>query len=188
MASIVWAAYLRKLEKKPVKTKAVTAACIQTCSDIVAQRISGSKRLDLRRTGLMTLFGLVWAGPSLHYWQKFLDKVFSGRQQSLRLVLEKACFDQSVYGPCANVAMMTFITLLIEGKSIQQLKDKIRKQFVAVQLNAWKIWPVASVLNYSLVPPNLRVLFMNCVGFAWSTFLIYNSSQKKDIKKKEDKE
>ena len=193
VVQVAWSMYLRKLQAKPVQTKALTAAGIQTCSDVLAQRISGSKQLNLRRTGLMALFGLLWAGPSLHYWQQFLEKSFRGRKQSLRLVIEKACLDQSIYGPAANLTMMAFITLCIEKKPLEYLKDKVKKQFVSVQLNAWKIWPVASLVNYSFVPPSLRVLFMNCVGFMWSTFLIYTSQGKGSSgsairKKKEQKD
>ncbi|QDZ18226.1 peroxisomal membrane protein PMP22 [Chloropicon primus] len=172
---VAWGLYLRKLERDPVRTKAVTAACIQGCSDAVAQKLSGAKRVDSRRAALMALFGLVWAGPGLHYWQKFLEGRFRGRRQNLRLVLEKAFFDQSVYGPVANLAMMSFITLLVEGKTLGDLKAKVKKQFLSVQLNAYKVWPLASIANYSLVPPELRVLFMNGVGFLWSTFLILSS-------------
>ena len=200
---LAWALYLDKLAKKPVQTKAFTAAFIQAASDVVAQSIVGRRSragdgedekkkrkgkggkalIDVRRTALMAVFGFVWVGPGLHYWQRFLESKFAGRKQSLRLVLEKACFDQAFYGPVANVAMMTFITLLIEKKSAQALRKKLTSQLVGVQLNAWKVWPLASILNYSFVPVELRVLFMNLVGFGWSTFLNYSSSRTLKLKK-----
>ena len=66
------------------------------------------------------------------------------------------------------------------------LREKVRTQFVRVQLNAWKLWPLASVVNYAFVPAQLRVLFMNCVGFAWSTFLIHSIKNKKSKKEKSE--
>ncbi len=77
---------------------------------------------------------------------------------------------------CARVS-----SARIEGKSLGALREKVRTQFVGVQLNAWKLWPMASAVNYAFVPPQLRVLFMNCVGFAWSTFLIYSIKNKKNL-------
>ncbi len=105
--------YLKKIGEKPVQTKAVTAACIQGCSDLVAQKmLAPSGRLNLQRTGLMALFGLAWAGPGLHYWQQALERAFKGKPQTLGLVLKKSALDQSCYGPVANLAIMAFITLM----------------------------------------------------------------------------
>ena len=188
VVQVAWSMYLARLSSHPVRTKAVTAAAIQGASDVLAQRLSGCKRIDARRTALFALFGLAWAGPALHYWQSFLEARFRGRKQSLRLVLEKSLLDQTVYGPVANLAMMAFITLLVEGKRLGDLRDKVKKQFATVQLNAYKVWPLASVANYSLVPPQLRVLFMNGVGLAWSTFLILSAQGKaRGGKKKGDR-
>lgn len=31
-------------------------------------------------------FGLIWGGPSNHYWQKFLEKFFKGKRDGATLV------------------------------------------------------------------------------------------------------
>jgi len=173
-------AYLRSLKKRPLQTKATTSACIQACSDTLAQKLSGAKKLDLRRTMLMSLFGYAWVGPSMHYWQKWLEVLFKGQKsRSPRTVVSKSIVDQLVYGPCANAVAMTFITLMIEKKTFSQLRHKLRKSFWSTQLSAWRIWPLASLLNNAFVPLQLRALFMNAVGFLWSTLLILKSQAKK---------
>ena len=35
---------------------------------------------------LMQAFGFLWAGPSNHYWQKFLEKLFKGRRDGATVV------------------------------------------------------------------------------------------------------
>ena len=185
VAGLAWSLYLRRLERDPLRTKAVTAACLQGCSDVVAQKVAGKRALDARRAALMALFGLCWAGPGLHYWHKFLEARFRGKKQTASLLFFKALLDQSLYGPVANLAMMSFITLLVERKTLEDLKSKVRDQFLSVQLNAYKVWPLASLVSYSFVPAELRVLFMNGVGFAWSLFLNLASSQGKARRKKD---
>jgi len=35
----------------------------------------------------------------------------------------------------------------------------------------WVFWPVANMANFLLVPPTGRVLYANCAGLLWNTFL-----------------
>ena len=49
----------------------------------------------------------------------------------------------------------------------KHLFDKIVKDYPAVQLNGWKLWPAAAMFNYRYVPLNLRVLFLNIVALGW---------------------
>jgi hypothetical protein len=60
------------------------------------------------------VFGLVWSGPSNHYWQQFLERTFKGRKDAATVV-EKVIVDQLVYGPLCNVLLLSYISLVIEG-------------------------------------------------------------------------
>jgi hypothetical protein len=42
---------------------------------------------------LMQAFGFLWAGPSNHYWQKFLEKLFKGRRDGATVV-QKVVLDR----------------------------------------------------------------------------------------------
>ena len=37
----------------------------------------------------------------------------------------------------------------------------------------YQIWPIASTINFYLIPMKFQVLFSNCVGLFWNTFLSY---------------
>jgi hypothetical protein len=45
--------------------------------------------------------------------------------------------------------------------------QKIWREYPNVQLNGWKLWPAASMLNYRFVPLNYRVLYLNVVALIW---------------------
>ena len=62
----------------------------------------------------MQVFGLVWSGPSNHYWQQFLERTFKGRKDAATVV-EKVIVDQLVYGPLCNILLISYISMVVEG-------------------------------------------------------------------------
>ncbi|CAN5954820.1 unnamed protein product [Sphagnum jensenii] len=66
MADLVekaWQRYLIALHKHPLRTKAATSGLLAGCSDLAAQKLSGAKKLQLRRSLLISLYGFVYGGP-----------------------------------------------------------------------------------------------------------------------------
>lgn len=90
--------------------------------------------------------------------------------------------DQITYGPVCNIMFMSFTTLALERKSLDFLIGKLDRDYPTVQRFGWRLWPLASLLNYKLVPVHLRVLFMNIVAFCWSVFLLLKSRAAVTIK------
>lgn len=170
----IWQRYLNSLLRNPLETKAVTAGVLAGVSDVLAQRISGEKRVAVRRTLLMMAFGCVYAGPSAHYMHKLLDYLFhSGKDTGT--AVKKVVVEQLTYGPLCNVLFMAYISLVVEGRPLGFLQQKLRADYPAVQLNGWKVWPLAALINYKYVGIQYRVLFVNIVALFWSTFLILRS-------------
>jgi hypothetical protein len=56
------------------------------------------------------------------------------------------------------------------GEDIQTIWDKTRADFLKVILAGAVIWPPAQMVNFFFVPLPYRVLFINLVGFGWSTY------------------
>ena len=110
VVTVAWARYLRQLEREPLKTKvvflqwtpakpsiitnnlwphttstslqAITSGSLAALSDITAQKLVSNAPLNWRRTLAMALFGLIWSGPSNHYWQKFTNQLFKGKKDA----------------------------------------------------------------------------------------------------------
>jgi peroxisomal membrane protein 2 len=122
---VAWQRYLAQLNKRPLRTKALTAACIAGLSDVIAQRILVGRYRSPYRTLLCALYGLLWNGPSNHFWQKFMEKLFRGKTDNLT-VIRKVLFDQVTYGPLCNLLFMSFATIVLEGKGLATLREKIR--------------------------------------------------------------
>lgn len=63
--------------------------------------------------------------------------------------------------------MCTDLSLVVEGRSARATKQRLQQDYPRIQLNGWKVWPLAALINYRYVPLKLRVLFVNLVAFCW---------------------
>jgi peroxisomal membrane protein 2 len=62
---LAWGSYLAQLNRKPLRTKALTSAFIAGLSDVVSQRIVTGGYKNYKRTLALAIYGLVWNGPRL---------------------------------------------------------------------------------------------------------------------------
>jgi pimeloyl-ACP methyl ester carboxylesterase len=60
---------------------------------------------------------------------------------------------------------------------MQTIWKKTKTDFTRVLFAGATIWPPAQVINFFFVPLPYRVLFMNMVGFGWSTYTSLVASQ-----------
>ena len=62
----------------------------------------------------MQLFGLMWSGPSAHFWQHFTERLFRGKRDGATII-KKTLLDQLSYGPLCNAMYMAYVALVVEG-------------------------------------------------------------------------
>lgn len=104
LVGLAWQSYLQQLRKRPLATKATTAAGIAALSSVIAQKIVTPGGLRHDKMAKVALYGLLWSGPSAHLWHTFLDWLFSGRND-LQTAVSKVAIDQLTYGPLCNVLL-----------------------------------------------------------------------------------
>lgn len=104
------------------------------------------------------MFGLVYTGPANHFWHQLVAWVFRNHKEAgtiLRkvgvvlavlallyctsMLLAQVALDQLVFGPCSNVLMMAYITMVVEGRSWPFTQRKIKRDYPALQINGWKV-------------------------------------------------
>ncbi|KAM3233657.1 peroxisomal membrane protein PMP22 [Capsicum annuum] len=165
-----WRKYLTVLQLHPLRTKAITAGVLVGCSDVIAQKISGIKRLQLRRLLLLMLYGLAYSGPFGHFLHKLMDVIFQGKKDN-KTVAKKVLLEQLTSSPWNNFFFMMYYGLVVEGRPWGHVKNKVRKDYPSVQLTAWKFWPIVGWINYQYMPLQFRVLFHSFVASCWAIFL-----------------
>ncbi|XP_052191602.1 peroxisomal membrane protein PMP22 [Diospyros lotus] len=165
-----WDKYLLELQAHPLRTKAITSGVLIGTSDIIAQKISGARKLQFRRVLLLMLYGLLYSGPFGHLFHKLMDMIFRGKKGN-KTVAKKVLLEQLTSSPWNNMLFMVFYGLVVEGRPWGTVKNKVKRDYPSVQLTAWKFWPLVGWINYQYMPVQFRVLFHSLVASCWAIFL-----------------
>ncbi|KAG6743646.1 hypothetical protein POTOM_052347 [Populus tomentosa] len=164
--------YLNLLANYPVLTKAVTSAILTLMGDLICQLVIDQvPSLDLKRTFLFTLLGLVLVGPTLHIWYLYLSKLVTVPGASgafLRLLA-----DQFVFSPIfIGVFLSTLVTL--EGRP-SQVVPKLQQEWFSAVLANWQLWIPFQFLNFRFVPQQFQVLAANVIALVWNVILSFKA-------------
>lgn len=162
--------YLIQLQQHPLRTKAITAGVLSAISDIIAQKLTGIQKLQLRRLLLKVVFGFAYLGPSGHFLHLVLDKIFKGKKDT-KTVAKKVVLEQLTSSPLNNLLFMIYYGVVIDGRPWPLVKNKVRKEYPKVQYTAWTFWPVVGWVNHQYVPLQFRVIFHSAVAMCWGIFL-----------------
>jgi len=76
-------------------------------------------------------------------------------------------------GALFNTIGFLILIGLLKGKSIPEITSTIRQDTFPIIFASYKIWPIASILNFSLIPVEKRIVFLSFFGVLWSVFLSF---------------
>eukprot|EP01027_Heterolobosea_sp_BB2_P010923 GEZU01015953.1.p1 GENE.GEZU01015953.1~~GEZU01015953.1.p1 ORF type:complete len:130 (-),score=37.44 GEZU01015953.1:89-478(-) len=108
--------------------------------------------------------------PIIHFWYQLLDRLFKNANPNSKWVpMLKLLLDQLLFAPAINIFFFSVMSVL-DGKP-EEAPLRIQEKLWPTLTTSWKIWPIAQYINFNYIPPELRVLFGNCVGFFWSVYL-----------------
>ncbi|KAI8847370.1 hypothetical protein BC829DRAFT_375608 [Chytridium lagenaria] len=164
--------YDRILNRRPILTQALSTGALFVIGDIIAQQgveKKGFEKHDIVRTARLAAFGSFVAGPSVAMWYPFLQKSVTFKAPIAALTA-RVFLDQMLFAP-TFIAIFFSFNGLMEGKNVDQVKDKLQKGYMAALYNNWKLWPAVQFANFALVPVLYRSLVVNTVATGWNTYL-----------------
>ncbi|CAM9875013.1 unnamed protein product [Chrysoparadoxa australica] len=183
----IWQSYLGLLDTAPLLTKSVTAGIIFPFADFAAQSIEASKErkannvpppLDTSRVARFCIFGFLVQAPWNHFFFGALDQVLPPTTDAFSTTSAlKVAVDQGIQAPIFTIIIF-YVLGLLEGKEVASIEEQLETEYVSTMKANWKLWIPASAVNIAFCPPELRVLFVNCVFFVWSIFLSLVLNQK----------
>mmetsp|Transcript_24765 Transcript_24765/g.36698 ORF Transcript_24765/g.36698 Transcript_24765/m.36698 type:complete len:259 (-) Transcript_24765:107-883(-) len=173
-----WTSYNVALEQDPLLTKSITAGVILGAADLAGQTLENSQKetetdleIDFGRFIRFGFFGFILQAPWNHFYYLFLDGALPPTVDPLTATTGiKVVIDQFLQAPIFTVIIFFFLGLL-EGKSVDDVKGQLERDYKDTMVANWKLWVPATFVNIAFCPPVLRVLFLNCVFFFWSIFL-----------------
>jgi len=212
----LWRRYSESVLRRPLLTKAATAAAIFFVSDTAAQYVvrdvgeeDGVESEEFVWDGSRALsgsaFGIV-ATAWLHYWWNLLEVVAEARVPVARYRLANAAvkvlIDQSVGAPMyvyTYYAVTNFLRRLADetdptagdttARAWKDTNAKAREMLWPTMARHWTVWPLVHSLNFYFVPLHHRVLVQNAALVGWSGYLSYlnNNAAAALVKKEQHK-
>jgi len=183
-----WDFYAKALITKPLLTKSLTACGTNAFSDAICQKLlrdsnsksseEGKSKFDSRRLIENAFTGLVWSGPIAHMWYGLLfGKLTVQIKDPIVSLVTQIILDALIFSP-VTVSGYFAVRSVLEGSGFAGVKDKLKTRLVSSVLGAWKFWPAANVINFSMVPIPFRVLYLNVLSIFWSGYLTHVNSKK----------
>ncbi|GMI20487.1 hypothetical protein TrCOL_g7399 [Triparma columacea] len=163
-----WASYNDALDKKPLITKSMTSLVGWALGDFIAQRFIGKAAFDMGRFVRLSAFGLLYHGPSGHYFYNWLDRKIEGTGP--KVVALKVLIDQTIWCPLFMTVFFTYLGL-VNGDSCNVIKNKLQNDLLKACQGSWKVWPIVHAINFRFVPTKLRLFYINVVQIFFNVFL-----------------
>ena len=173
----LWARYNAMLEAQPLLTKALTSLTGFTIGDILAQNFvnQDGKPYDPMRTIRLGSFGFLIHGTTGHYFYGFLDSKLPGTKP--QTVATKVLIDQTMWNPIFGLMFFGYLNL-VEGKSFEDYKNKIKADLKTAVMGSWAVWVPAHTINFAFVPPSQRLLYINSIQIGYNVFLSFLGNKK----------
>ena len=169
------AAYSRLLQTSPLSAKFVTSLVLAALSNIAAQLPSG--KIDVP---CALKYGLLDAPPHSHFWYMLLEAFVPSP-------LARTVIDTLIYGPLTSVYFYIGSTLLIDGGTFADAKQKMAGgRFLRTMVNGWKFWPLVQYGNQRWVPFHFRTLTMDIAGFLWNVYMSIATAAVEPAKAEDD--
>lgn len=172
--SNAWHSYSSVLTSNPIPTKAATSASVYAVGDVIAQRMEGKSMgdIDRLRTLRSLTAGLIGHGPLSHFWYNFSENLFDNvlHWTAAWSIVPKIALDQALWGPIWNNTYLLLLGLM-KMESLEDIWGDMKRTTVPLLLSGLKLWPLAHVFTYGLIPVENRLLFVDAVEILWVTIL-----------------
>eukprot|EP00536_Pseudo-nitzschia_multiseries_P007250 jgi/Psemu1/304735/fgenesh1_kg.167_\ len=184
--------YLRACAETPFRAKGLTSATIAALGDAIAQKIERRQKataaasvLAFNPSRCATFFfcNLLFTGPFIHLWYTFLNNV--GQQlekrvrniSNLKKTVAQVFLDQTVgtfaFFPLYIYAYNCFESVIQKHRLPvwSHATEQCQKHMWDIIKTQYRVFPFSNMINFGLVPLELRVLFTSTVSLFWNIYV-----------------
>lgn len=196
--------YQHNLRKRPYTTNLLSSGTIFVVGDLLAQyffpnqpvasddpkhqqKVALAKpdqfQFDYLRCARAFVYGGVIFSPIGYHWYRFIAGVSSPvkvANRTLQTVLNnttRVFVDQAMFSPIAVLMYFSLMSML-ELRSYDEIKQKLRDNYWATLKTNWLVWPLFQSFNFTVVPLEFRLLSSNILAIFWNCYLSYLNSSK----------
>lgn len=136
-------------------------------------------RYDWLRTARLCAYSALLGTPIAHWWFAALDSgallPAAARASAAATVVAKTLLDQVVMAPIGLSLFFTSVAAM-EGKSPGEAVESARARIRPALAANFLLWPAAQAVNFALVPPRQRILYVNVIAVFWCAVLSHLAS------------
>ncbi|XP_010522636.1 PREDICTED: protein SYM1 [Tarenaya hassleriana] len=181
-----WIAYEQALKTNPVLAKMAISGIVYALGDWIAQCYKGKPLFEFDRTRMFRsgLVGFTLHGSLSHYYYQFCEALFPF--QDWWVVPAKVAFDQTAWSAVWNTIYYVVLGLL-RFESPANIFSEIKTTFWPMLTAGWKLWPLAHLITYGVIPIDQRLLWVDCIELIWVTILSTYSNENSKARTSEAK-
>ncbi|KAI9718799.1 MAG: hypothetical protein M1828_006561 [Chrysothrix sp. TS-e1954] len=79
--------------------------------------------------------------------------------------------DCMTIGHLFNTVGFLLVMGMLKVQTPTEILDGFKREFWMLIIAGYKMWPLASVINFTLIPVERRIVFLSFVGLCWGIFL-----------------
>lgn len=165
--------YNNFLVRKPYLAQSIQVSVLMGAGDVLAQTFvekKSIKEINVYRTFQFAGIGFCFIGPCLRLWYGQLEKICKHQRHRWKMAITKVSLDQLVFAPIFLTAITTIVSLL-QGMELQNVIKRLKNDYWELLRANYCIWPLAQLINFSVVPLNYQVLFVQVIAIVWNTYL-----------------
>ncbi|EYC29490.1 hypothetical protein Y032_0006g3001 [Ancylostoma ceylanicum] len=166
--------FQRSLQKRPLLTQIVASGVISGAGDAFTQVAFEKRNLktyDFERTGRFFFLASAFIAPCLSKWFKVLERI-KGNPKIIPLA--RVAIDQIAFAPVFNAIILVNLRLL-ERLGFETSWRKMKEDWWTIYTSSLKVWPAVQIINFYLIPLNMRVIIIQLVAFFWNAYLSYKT-------------
>jgi len=180
----IWAFYNNSMDAHPLLVPAVITGVTYVIADWISQTYEGRFALDfdLKRLIRAAAIGFFLLGPMAHFYYVYQDVFFNWLEGGVKRTWDvpaHIALDQTAYAAVYNVVFYMAVGLG-RGDNPVAVTEDIKANFVRLMKAGWKLWPFVHIITYAVIPPQHKVLWVDCVEIVWATILCLVVNEKRD--------
>jgi|EP01043_Picozoa_sp_COSAG02_P014328 protein Mpv17 len=169
---------LRRLGKDVLFAGALGLASDTVCQLWVEQLPS----IEARRCFALTSFTALYNGALCHVVYPLyspLSRCFLPASASVMLIaLGCTMIDNIIHSPLFYLPSYYLYVDTVQGKTLAEASQHLCEDWLEVTATCFAIWVPVQGINFAVVPPAQRVMFMNVGLLAWNVLLDYMSHRR----------
>lgn len=171
----------------PIAKATLQSALINAGSNVLAQGIKAYRAEVPFELDVQTLFQFTTCAfilsPVTFLWLEGLEASFPGEkidpkgkgkeakaQLNIPNTIAKIVIDQ-IIGGALNTALFIGTIGTLRGLDYDVITEQLQNDFWPIMIAGFKLWPLVSILNFTIVPADKRLLVGSLFGVIWAVYL-----------------